>query len=80
MIYDESVKIWIEIRDSSSKLHKAGVNPGEILKWSRTKNLTEVQLRLHEILCVSEDDTCGGKEAEDVEIRNPGDIRGNTGV
>ena len=75
---EESVKIWVEIRDSATKLHKAGVNPGEILKWSRKKTFNEVQLRLHEILC--EDEKYEANKVEDVEIRNPGDIRGNTKV
>ena len=75
---EESVKIWVEIRDSATKLHRAGVNPGEILKWSRKKTFNEVQLRLHEILC--EDEKYKANEVEDVEIRNPGDIRGNTKV
>ena len=77
---EESVQIWVEIRDSSSRLHRAGVNPGEILKWSRQKTLTEVQLRLHEILCVCEEDKIGNEDDEDLEINNPGDIRNNTAV
>ena len=77
---EESVKIWVEIRDSATKLHKAGVNPGEILKWSRKKTFNEVQLRLHEILCKCDDEKYEAKEVEDVEIKNPGDIRGNTKV
>jgi hypothetical protein len=77
---DESIKIWMEIRDSASKLHKTGVNSGEILKWSRKKTFNEVQLRLHEILRKSEDEKYEAKEVEDEEIRKPGDIRGNTKV
>ena len=78
------MKIWIEIRDSATELHKAGANPGEILHWSRKKSLTEVQMRIHEILCQCEEGEEGEKverqETDTSKIRHPGDIRGNTAV
>ena len=66
---EERIKIWLEIRDSATKLHKAGVNPGAILRWSRKKTLNEVQLRLHEILCkCEEENNCDNKRFE-VEVK-----------
>ena len=74
----ESIKIWVAIRNSATKLHNAGANPGDILRWSQKRSLNEVRGRLHKILCVEEKD--GGKEADEVDIRNAGDIRKNTKV
>ena len=73
----ESIKIWVEIRDSATKLHQAGANPGEILRWSREKTLHEVKLRLNGILCPEEQNN--DRNSEDLEIINIGDIRTNTG-
>ena len=75
----ESIKIWVEIRDSATKLHQAGANPGEILRWSREKTLHEVKLRLHGILREFPEEQNNERNSEDVEIRNIGDIRTNTG-
>jgi hypothetical protein len=79
MKMSESIKIWVEIRDSATKLHQAGANPGEILRWSREKTLYEVKTRLHGILCECPAEQDDVRHSEDAEIRNIGDIRTNTG-
>ena len=45
----EKTAIWVEIRNASQVMHKAGVNPIEILRWSEDKKLWEVRLRIEEI-------------------------------
>ena len=81
MAMEEHVQMWLEIRDSAKRLHNAGVNPGDILMWSRKKTLTELQVRLHEIFCECEDTF--DKEEKTIDdkadrITHPGDIRENT--
>ena len=45
----EKTAIWVEIRNASQVMHKVGVNPIEILRWSENKKLWEVRQRVEEI-------------------------------
>lgn len=46
----EAVSVWVCIRDSSSALHRAGSNPGQLLAWSRGRSKEEVRAAVQEIL------------------------------
>ena len=46
----EAVSVWLCIRDSSSALHRAGSNPGQLLAWSRGRSQQEVRAALQQIL------------------------------
>ena len=45
----EKTAIWVEIRNASQVMHRVGVNPIEILRWSEDKKLWEVRQRIEEI-------------------------------
>ena len=49
----ENKKIWALIKNSSTKLHKKGINPIDILRWSQNRTLEDVQMKINEAIGLS---------------------------